>query len=139
MSNRTLSNVLDDLSEVDDDLMELKKKRADLVKESLVRMSDDIRTQLHGKDYGCGTANVDAGEYKVKVTVPKKVIWNQDTLKLVRDEIVKQGGDPTEYMKVKFDVSETAYTNWPSHIQASFEPAREVKAGTATVKYEVKK
>ena len=38
-----------------------------------------------------------------------------------------------EYIKIKYDVSESAYKAWPEVIRKEFEPARTVKPGATTV------
>lgn len=136
MQNRNIADVLDDLSEVDDDLSELKLTRKALEAELLSMTVDDVVEQLSSSEYGCGTANLDIDGYKLKVIRAKKVSWNQDKLKEVRQKIIDSEANPDEYIKMELKVSETAYKNWPSNIQSAFEPARTVMPAPITFKYE---
>lgn len=70
----------------------------------------------------------------IVATVPKKVDWDQHLLAALMEKIRVSGEDPAEYVNAKFDVSERAYTAWPSHIRAVFAPARTVRTGTMTFK-----
>ena len=86
-----------------------------------------------GKDTGTCRFEVDA--YKVKAVTDKKVDWDQDALETAWDTIAaSDAGDPREYIKRKFDVSEAAYKAWPKFIKEQFTGARAVTPGK--VKYE---
>jgi hypothetical protein len=77
---------------------------------------------------------VSDGGYDIVIDTPKKVEWSQDQLAAARSKIIDSGDDADEYVKVALSVDERAFTAWPSHIRAVFEPARTVKPGTRTVK-----
>jgi hypothetical protein len=91
---------------------------------------------LADKDYGTGTANIKSGVHRIKVVISKKVSYDQEGLKQVYDLLASRGEDPNEYMKVKLDVAEGAYKNWPSTLQALFEPYRTVETGKPTITIE---
>ena len=78
-----------------------------------------------------GTVRVDDEDgLAVKVDIPKRVEWDQKQLELVASDIRNTWGeDPEDYMRVKRDVTETAYKNWPQALKRIVEPARTVKAG----------
>ncbi|MEK9754409.1 MAG: hypothetical protein VW338_14540 [Rhodospirillaceae bacterium] len=83
-----------------------------------------------------GSQTIDAEGFKVKVTIPKTVEWDQAHL-LANEGIVRSwNSDPAEYIDVKRSVSETKFNAWPSEVRVLFEPARTVKPGTASVKIE---
>lgn len=84
--------------------------------------------KLKDKQYGCGTATFGHDKYKIKFTVSKKVKWDQDSLKKVREQIREAGAPVDAYIKEKLEVSETLYKNFPDDIKNAFLPARTVVA-----------
>lgn len=94
--------------------------------------------QLSGKDYGCGTANIETTRHKVKVVVRKSVKWDEAELIKIREKIVEAGQNPAVFIKEKLSVSETAYKNFPIEIQNELLPARTVEAGKPSIKIERK-
>lgn len=90
-----------------------------------------------GKD--TGTVRFVADGYTVIADLPKKVEWDQPKLSaavaVIRDEWKE---DPSEYVEVKYGVSETKFNAWPKVIQKVFLDARTVGAGKATYKLEKK-
>jgi hypothetical protein len=83
-----------------------------------------------------GTSNVKFDDGTIKVTVPKKVSWDQDVLKAavktLRDEWAE---DPDEYVETKLSVPEGRYNAWPASIKSLFDPARTLDVGKP--KYEI--
>lgn len=138
MKNRTVSSILDDLSSIDLQLDALKAERKVLADELIESVADEVSAQNRKNDYGTGTATIKADDYVLKVTLPKKIKWDNDALADIRQKIIADGAHPEEYMKAEYKVSETAYKNWPSHIRKAFEPARTVAIGAASFKYERK-
>lgn len=133
-----LNAIINDISAFDAQIAEIKRQRDSLQSQLQSLIQSDVNSQLTDKDYGCGTANVDTGEYKVKVVVSKKVTWDQAQLAGLYDRIKASGENPLEYLKVKYDVPETAYKNWPSVIQTEFEGARTVEPSTPKISFERK-
>lgn len=82
-----------------------------------------------------GTTHRQDGEYDIKITVPKRVDWNQQRMAEAVSTVESWGEDPAEYVDMKITVSERKFDAWPSAIRDLFEPARTVKAGKA--KFEV--
>ena len=78
-----------------------------------------------------GTVRLDDEDgLSVKVEIPKRVEWDQAQLASVASTIAREWGDePQQYMRLKYEVPESAYNNWPDSLRALFEPARTVKAG----------
>lgn len=76
-----------------------------------------------------GTHHRQDGEYDIKVTVPKRVDWDQAKLTGAVDTIKSWGEDPAEYVDAKISVQERKFDAWPSAIRDLFTPARTVKAG----------
>lgn len=83
-----------------------------------------------------GTSNVKFADGTIKVTVPKKVSWDQDILKAaiktLRDEWAE---NPDEYVETKLSVPESRYNAWPASIKSLFDPARTLDVGRP--KYEI--
>lgn len=100
----------------------------------LERREKEIQALLKAKDEPFGKVDIIVGNRKVAITVPKKVDWAQDQLAAKYKEIAESGEMPEMYMKVKYDVSETAYKNFPKEVQDYLAPARTVTPGNPTVK-----
>ena len=111
------------------DLRERKKLIAAREAVLVEQLAFKYREQLIGN---FGTVNVDG----IKFNVPKRVKWDQELLSAIYDRLKSGNEDPTEYIKVSFDVPENKYKNWPEFIRAEFEPARTVEAGKVSIKLE---
>jgi len=92
--------------------------------------------ELATKEYGCGTVNLQEGNYKFKVVVSKKVKWDNSQLERIHQEIKDSGVDPSAYLKVSYTVNENNYKAWGDNIQGYFEPARTVEVTKPTIKIE---
>ena len=81
-----------------------------------------------GKD--AGTVRIEDGDVVIIADLPKRVKWDQEKLRHTV-EIIRTGwgDDPADYVKVKLDVSEAAFTNWPRPVRQLFTPARTVETG----------
>lgn len=84
------------------------------------------------KDFG--TVHVFDGDFDIEVNTPKRTEWDQAALAAKAAEITAAGDDPSEYVKTTYSVDERAFTGWPAHIRAAFEPARTLKPGPRTFK-----
>ena len=116
-----------------------KNKKDEYESQLMAMIAPEVQNSLSDKDYGCGTATIETETKKIKVTVSKRVKWDQDKLKALWFDIETNGDNPEEYIKVKYDVSENAYKSWPSSIANAFEPARTVEVSKPTLKIEEKK
>lgn len=76
-----------------------------------------------------GTSHRTDGEYDIKVTVPKRVDWDQAKISTAVETIREWGEDPAEYVETKITVAERKFEAWPAAIRDLFEPARTVKPG----------
>lgn len=117
----------------------IEKDKNDLQEKLLFMLREEVENSLEGKAYGCGTANIETDTKTIKVTIGKKVDWDQDKLKSIWNDIQKGGENPEEYITLKYGVSENAYKSWPSSISDVFEPARTVTPSKPTLKIEEKK
>jgi hypothetical protein len=111
-------------------------------KASLALIDDKVRTALDRK-YGArarqrraeeskdtGVVRFEDNGFIVVADLPKRVKWDQAKLKHAI-EIIRSGwgDDPAEYVKVKLEVSESAFANWPRPVRELFVPARTVETG----------
>lgn len=123
---------------ISDDLIDLEcqskelKGRLDL---EIARQADGV---LGIQDYGCGTHNFDTSRHKIKVTVSKKVKWDETMLQSIANQISEAGKDPKDFIKFKLSVAEKMYASFPADIADIFEPAREVSAGAPKITIERK-
>lgn len=124
------------IEEIDVKLSDIKKTRESLNSKLLELINEEVAKQLKEKEYGCGTANVYTQNHKVKVEIVKKVKWDQDKLSEYYKTIASQGDNPEEYIKVKYDVSENAYKNWPERLKNFFINARTVEPSTPKISFE---
>lgn len=123
-------------------IMRLKREEAALANErkrfeaELVQLKDNELKAALDKDYGTGSKSFTEGDYKLRITVPKRVDWDQETLGLIAQNIAASGDSITNYAATKYEIKETHYNAWPSYIKKAFEPARTVKAGNPIVAIE---
>jgi len=110
--------------------------------EAQTRLNDAIfevaKETLKDKDYGCGTANIETPQFKIKTVVSKKIKWDETLLKGIAEQIKDAGQDPEVYIKYKLSVSETAYKDFPEKIQDVFTKARTVEPSAPKITYERK-
>jgi len=138
VKNITVDDILDHLKELDFQMSELDKKKADALATLNFYIENDVNAQLADKDYGCGTANIETEKYKVKYVVSKKVKYDQAELYNIVQRIINSGANPDEYVKISYDVAESKFKAWPSNIQEEFLKARTVETSKPRISYEVK-
>ncbi len=120
------------------ELNALQLKKQEMQKELNAKIAVLATEKLKGKKYGCGTANVDTPTLKIKCVVSKKIKWDEEKLKIVRQQIIDAGQDSTHWIKEKLSVFETVYNNFSEEIQQTFEPAREVTPSVPKITIERK-
>jgi len=94
----------------------------------LNRYNKELLEGLKDKDDMTGTVNV--GD--VKLTVPKKVLWDQQKLAAMYSQDPDKAAD---FITVKYSVSESKYKTWTEETQKYFEPARTVTTGKTKVEF----
>lgn len=110
--------------------------------DSLISTALDIRyrdraamlRQADGRN--TGTVTFDDEGFVVKADLPRKVEWDDAGLAETEARLLAMGEPPTDYIKMKRVVSETAYQRWPSSLQTMFTPHRTVSVGKPTYKIE---
>ena len=118
---------------VDEAIAYLKQLRTKLDAAKLQRFGEQARAALRDSGRDFGTAHVNDGALRVKYELPKKVSWNQTTLKEMAERIVASGDKVEDYIDIKLSVSESRYTNWPTALQEQFAAARTVEEGKPTI------
>jgi len=94
--------------------------------------AEELLNQKGPLEYG--TVYIKDGTYDIKVTKPKKILWDQMKLEQFRNNCGKEGKD---YVKAEFSLLETVYLNAPDHIRGALSEARTIEAGPT--KYEILK
>lgn len=89
---------------------------------------------MTGKEFG--VVHLQFEGYKVTETVPKKVEWDQEKLGNLFFKIMENGDHPSNYMRMKLDVTEKQYDGFIPEIKAIFAEARTVKPGKPSLKFE---
>ena len=102
------------------------------------KISQEALSQLSSKEYGCGTANIETDNYKIKAVVSKTVKWDEDILRKIAKKISDAGLDPEAFIKYKLSVSETAFKGYPDAVKQEFVPARSVEPSKPKITYERK-
>lgn len=98
------------------------------------RLQPAIEAAYQDKGADTGIVHILKDGLDVQVSRSKTVTWDQAQLASLAKRIAADGDDPSEYLKVTYAVSETAYAAWPSVIRRLFEPARTLKPGNPTIK-----
>lgn len=83
-----------------------------------------------------GTISFNDENFKVSSNLAKKIEWDQTKLKQVVSDIKEFGDNPYEYVTISYKVPENKYNSWPEHIKKIFSPARLLKTGKETFKFE---
>ena len=128
MNSRELFDRRDELKDVISELrIELKDVEEQLSDTFLPVAKDVLRA--NGKDFG--TAQIAEGNHRLKVTVGKKVTWDQDKL---RDALNNMSPENAQhYGKLTFAVEERNFTAAPPAIKEELEDCRTVSVGAVKV------
>jgi hypothetical protein len=87
-----------------------------------------------GKD--TGTVRFVDNNWMVTADLPKRVKWHQSKLRRAVETIrTVWGGDPSDYVKAKLEVSEAAFNNWPQPVRELFIPASTVETGRPVYRF----
>ena len=128
MNSRELFERRDELKHVINEMREeLKDVEQQIHDTFFVQATDALRAD--GKDFG--TTYIVAGNRKLKATVRKKVVWDQDELGNVLQAMPED--DARHYGKLTIAVEERKYTAAPPAIKAVLEPCRTVEVGGFTI------
>lgn len=87
-----------------------------------------------GKD--TGTIRFEDGGVTVIADLPKRIVWDQEKLAEIAQNIADSGEDPSEFIDTTLKVSERKYAALPESWRKGFEPARTVRTGTLKITLE---
>ena len=103
------------------------------IEHMLAQRLADLR-KLQAKEFGAVNLTLDG--YKVTETITKKVEWDQEKLQGLFKRISESGDQPSNYMRMKLDIPEKMYGEFPDQIKGIFAEARTIKTGRPTLKFE---
>ena len=91
-----------------------------------MRYADAARAQLLAQGKDTGTTHICEGDFDITVEIGKDVKWESKGLAELVAKIEATGGDPSEYVEIKYSVSEAKFKAWPQTLRAPFEALRTV-------------
>lgn len=91
-----------------------------------MRYADEARTQLLATGRDTGTVHLEDAGYDITVEIGKDVKYEPKGLAELAAKIEATGGDPREYVEIKYSVSEAKFKAWPQTLRAPFEALRTV-------------
>ena len=91
-----------------------------------MRYGEQAKTQLLAKGQDTGTTHIQDGDFDITVEIGKDVKWEPKGLTELVAKIEATGGDPREYVEIKYSVSEAKFKAWPQTLRAPFEALRTV-------------
>ena len=91
-----------------------------------LRYADEARAQLLTKGQDTGTTHILDGDFDITVEIGKDVKYEPKGLTELVAKIEATGGDPREYVEIKYSVSEAKFKAWPQTLRAPFEALRTV-------------
>ena len=94
-----------------------------------MRFEDAAKGQLMAQGKDTGTSHIFENGFDVAVEIGKTVKWDQGKLAEITRRIAENGGDPEEYVDIKYSISEAKFKAWPENLRRPFEAARTVKPG----------
>ena len=95
-----------------------------------LRYADQAKAQLLADGKDTGTTHVIDSDFDIAVEIGKTVTWDTKGLTELVAKIEATGGDPREYIEVKYSVSEARYKAWPQTLRSPFEALRTVTPKT---------
>ncbi|MFW5908025.1 MAG: DUF7173 family protein [Desulfosalsimonas sp.] len=111
-------------------------KKIEELQARLEELNDAIYEKVKDRVKDQGSTTINEAGYKVVVTIPQRVSWDEKKLRQVAENIRQHGDDPEEYIQYKLSVPESKYKNFPEQIRQVFEPARTIKPGKRSIKVE---
>ena len=91
-----------------------------------LRYGEQAKAQLLAKGQDTGTTHIEGAGYDITVEIGKDVKWEPKGLTELVAKIEATGGDPREYVEIKYSVSEAKFKAWPQTLRAPFEALRTV-------------
>ena len=91
-----------------------------------LRYADAAKAQLLAKGQDTGTTHIEDAGFDITVEIGKDVKYEPKGLTELVAKIEANGGDPREYVEIKYSVSEAKFKAWPQTLRAPFEALRTV-------------
>ena len=91
-----------------------------------MRYGEQAKTQLLAQGKDTGTTHIQDAGFDITVEIGKDVKWEPKGLSELVAKIEATGGDPREYVEIKYSVSEAKFKAWPQTLRAPFEALRTV-------------
>lgn len=91
-----------------------------------MRYGEQAKAQLLAQGKDTGTTHIFDDGFDISVEIGKDVKWEPKGLAELVAKIEASGGDPRDYVEVKYSVSEARFKAWPQSLRAIFEPLRTV-------------
>jgi hypothetical protein len=124
------ADIISKLRQKKEELEVIKREISMLESDLYLATKDDINSAYKEKGSAFGVVHI--GE--LVVNIPKKVSWDQKRLAELYKGISLSNENPSDYIKVTYDVSEAKYNAWPEAIRSTFDEARTVEPGKVTIK-----
>lgn len=116
-----------DLSQLLDSVASrIKTAQGEILKTYTGRFAERARLQLLADGKDTGTTHLQDDDFDITVEIGKDVKWDAKGLTELVAKIEATGGDPREYVEIKYSVSEAKFKAWPQTLRAPFEPLRTV-------------
>lgn len=103
--------------------------QAEITKALTTRYAERAKSLLLAEGRDTGTTHIVDGDFDVSVEIDKSVKWNQKHLAEIFARITASGEKATDYIDLKYSVSETCFKSWPETLRKPFEAARTVTPG----------
>ena len=91
-----------------------------------LRYGEQAKAQLLAQGKDTGTTHIVDGHFDITVEIGKEAKYEPKGLADLVAKIKATGGDPSEYVEIKYSVSEAKYKAWPQTLRAPFEALRTV-------------
>ena len=91
-----------------------------------LRYGEQAKAQLLAQGKDTGTTHIQDAGFDITVEIGKDVKWDVAGVADLVARIEAAGGDPREYVEIKYSVSEAKFKAWPQTLRAPFEALRTV-------------
>ena len=133
-----LKELLKQKSEIEEHIKNLQMSLSETIGDIESIVSGDLLLQRKTTGKETGIISLLMSGVTVKQDIPKKVEWDQNILKDIYIKIKDADDDPSLYIDVKYNVPEKSYSTFPAQVQNMFNPARTIKTGKPSYKFEIK-
>ena len=97
-----------------------------------LRYGDYAQQLRAGQGKNGGVVHFDDGNVRVSADLPAHIAWDQTRLAEIARRIRANGDDLTEYIELRYDISEARFNAWPDALKSAFLLARTQVCGEPT-------